>query len=194
MENKKKLKIDINIVENCKSFVAGLLIGLGVIINVQTDPPVLGALLFSFGLLTIIHLKLPLYTGRIGFLQGNLPLILLFNFLGIGYVLIMYCISNMDFLIIFFDAAQDKFSKSFMEMFIGGFFCGMLIHFAVKCKVSYLTVMAVVIFILIGAEHCVADFPYLLITFSLENVIKLGLVVLGNSIGALIIEGLISDE
>jgi formate/nitrite transporter FocA (FNT family) len=81
-----------------------------------------------------------------------------------------------------------------MEMFIGGFFCGMLIHFAVKCKVSYLTVMAVVIFILIGAEHCVADFPYLLITFSLENVIKLGLVVLGNSIGALIIEGLISDE
>jgi hypothetical protein len=37
-----------------KSTLAGILIGLGVLINIQTTPPILGALLFSFGLLTII--------------------------------------------------------------------------------------------------------------------------------------------
>ena len=67
----------------------------------------------------------------------------------------------------------------------------MLIHFAVKCKVPHLTAMAVIIFILIGAEHCVADFPYLLVNFNLINSCKLLMVVIGNSIGALFIEKMI---
>ena len=54
----------------------------------------------------------------------------------------------------------------------------MLIHFAVKCKVPHLTSMAVILFILIGAEHCVADFPYLITVFSLTSLAKLGMVVL----------------
>lgn len=36
------------------AIVAGFLIGLGVVINTQAANPVLGAVLFSFGLLTII--------------------------------------------------------------------------------------------------------------------------------------------
>ena len=40
-----------------KSILAGILIGLGVIINTQTAPP-LGPMLFSFGLLIIINMKL----------------------------------------------------------------------------------------------------------------------------------------
>ena len=67
-------------------------------------------------------------------------------------------------------------------------------HFAVKCKISYITCMAVIIFILIGAEHCVADFPYLLSVFSIENCIKLAWVTVGNSLGAIFIEGLIQNE
>ena len=49
--------------------VAGFLIGLGVIINTLAANPVLGAILFSFGLLTIIQLQIPLYTGQIGFIK-----------------------------------------------------------------------------------------------------------------------------
>jgi formate/nitrite transporter FocA (FNT family) len=79
-------------------------------------------------------------------------------------------------------------------MLVGGIFCGMLIHFAVKCKVPYLTVMAVVIFILTGAEHCIADFPYFVMILNLENFIKLLLVIIGNSIGAIFIEEMISYE
>jgi len=47
--------------------VAGFLIGLGVIINTLAANSILGAFLFSFGLLTIIELKLPLFTGQVGF-------------------------------------------------------------------------------------------------------------------------------
>ena len=80
-----KLKTDSNIAKSFNAVIAGLLIGLGVIINTQTKPPILGALLFSFGLLTIIHLKLPLYTGKIGYLKDKLVLILLFNLIN-GYM------------------------------------------------------------------------------------------------------------
>ena len=38
------------------SLIAGLLIGLGVIINVQMTNPIVGACLFSFGLLSVIAL------------------------------------------------------------------------------------------------------------------------------------------
>ena len=66
----------------------------------------------------------------------------------------------------------------------------MLIHFAVKNKQTIITIFSVMIFILIGAEHCVADFPYLLFNFSFINVIKLFAIIIGNSIGAILIERL----
>lgn len=189
-----KSKIDSNIVINCKATIAGLLIGLGVIINVQTDPLILGATLFSFGLLTIINLQLPLFTGRVGFLETHLPMILLANFFGIFMTVGAYMFVKPEFYDTLLSAAVIKFSKTYIQMLIGGIFCGMLIHFAVKCKVSYLTIMAIVIFILIGAEHCIADFPYFVIILNLENFIKLMLVIIGNSIGAIFIEQMISYE
>ena len=79
-------------------------------------------------------------------------------------------------------------------MLFGGIFCGMLIHFAVKCKVSYLTSMAVIIFILIGAEHCIADAPYLMMNLTLTNLLKFLLVVMGNSLGAILIENVLKKE
>ena len=51
-----------------KSILAGILIGLAVINNLQSKNPVIGALLFSFGLLTIIQMQSSLYTGKIGYI------------------------------------------------------------------------------------------------------------------------------
>ena len=189
-----KLKNDTNIAISCNSIIAGLLIGLGVIINTQTTPPFLGALLFSFGLLTIIYMKLPLFTGRVGFLSKHLILILLFNLIGIAFIFYCYCLSNSEYYSLLHGIALIKFSKTYLQIFFGGIFCGMLIHFAVKCKVPYLTAMAVIIFILIGAEHCVADFPYLLTVLNFSNCIKLLLVIIGNSIGAIFIERMVINE
>lgn len=180
-----------------KSLLAGVLIGLGVIINLQADNPALGALLFSFGLLTIIEMQLFLYTGKIGFvttdIKTRLPmaiLILIFNCIGIAATTGLYALENQNFVGIISAAAATKFSKSIFTLFINACFCGALIHFAVKNKVVILTIFAVMIFILIGAEHCIADFPYLLFNFSSINIIKFLSIILGNSLGAILIERL----
>ena len=177
-----------------KSILSGILIGLGVLINVQATSSILGALLFSFGLLTIINMSLYLYTGKIGFLtkenKPTLIVILIFNFIGIAATTGLYALVNTDFVNLISAAAATKFSKSTLTLFINALFCGMLIHFAVKNKQTIITIFSVMIFILIGAEHCVADFPYLLFNFSFINIIKLFAIIIGNSIGAILIERL----
>ena len=181
-----------------KSFAAGILIGIGVIINLTMSIPALGALLFSFGLLTIIQMQLPLYTGKIGFFPTNdwveLSFILFANLYGISLVIALYGLAHPEFCDMITAAAQCKFDKSMLQMFIDGIFCGALIHFAVKNKISYITIMAIMIFILIGAEHCIADFPYLLFNCTTINIWKYLAVVIGNSIGALGIERLVKNN
>lgn len=176
-----------------KSFTAGVLIGFGVIINLNMQPPILGALLFSFGLLTIIQLQLPLYTGKIGYVlkeRNELPVILFANIFGISMLIAIYLLAHIDFVNVLRTAADEKFQKTFIQMFVDGILCGALIHFAVKCKQQIITIMAVIIFILVGAEHCIADFPYLLTVPSGINLVKYIVIILGNSIGAVIIEGI----
>lgn len=179
------------------AIVAGFLIGLGVIINTLATNPVLGAFLFSFGLLTIIELKIPLFTGQIGFISerkiSDLFKILIFNFIGIS-IAIGLKITDDPFPFIFMEKAIAKFDKTSLQLFYDGFLCGTLIHFAVKCKKQLLTMMAVMLFILSGAEHCVADYPYLLCVPSLLNIFKFMLIILGNSLGAIFIENLLKKE
>lgn len=177
-----------------KSIIAGFLIGLGVIINTLTAIPILGALLFSFGLLTIIQLQLPLYTGKIGFLSKNLFKILIFNLFGISMCIIFFAAACPTFIPLITTAAAIKFSKTIIQMLLYGFFCGTLIHFAVKVKQPYTTAMAVIIFILIGAEHCIAAFPYLVFCFTWTNLLKFVMIILGNSLGAIFIEKMISKK
>ena len=180
-----------------KSILSGILIGLGVIINTQTQSNVIGAILFSFGLLVIINTQLYLYTGKIGFIDDKknisgtlLILILIFNFIGIIITIGLYSLANNNFINSIMSAAIIKFSKSLLTLSINAIFCGMLIHFAVKNKNKIITIFAIIIFILIGAEHCIADFPYLIFNFSWINLFKFISIILGNSIGAIIIERL----
>ena len=178
-----------------KSILAGILIGLGVIINLQSEIPAVGACLFSFGLLVIIHMQLNLYTGKIGFFTEFhewkfLITVLIFNCIAIAATISLYAIGNQNFVNIIYAAAAAKFSKSILTLFINACFCGALIHFAVKNKVIIFTIFAIMIFILIGAEHCIADFPYLLFNFSIINIIKFISIIIGNSIGAILIERL----
>lgn len=183
-----------------KSLLAGILIGLGVIINLQANNPILGSLLFSFGLLTIIEMQSLLFTGKIGFIVKDIKdllpkslIILIFNYIGIAITVWLYAIGNQNFIETISIAATTKFTKSVFTLFVNGCFCGALIHFAVKNKKTILTIFAVMIFILIGAEHCIADFPYLLFSLSIINIVKLIAIIFGNSIGAILIERLCKE-
>ena len=178
-----------------KSLLAGILIGLGVIINTQMQIPIVGPALFSFGLLVIINMQFQLYTGKIGFITGikdfpYLSTVLIFNLIGIAATVGLYTLANSGFVPLISAAAATKFSKSILTLFINAIFCGILIHFAVKNKIHIFTIFAIMIFILMGAEHCVADFPYLLFNLSWLNLLKFICIIIGNSIGSILIERL----
>ena len=179
-----------------KSKLAGFLIGIGVIANITAANPVLGAFLFSLGLLAIMQLQLQLFTGKVGDLiyakkeNKLLPFIFLGNVIGIETAIICYACANPNFDAALQAASAAKFSKDYFQMLACGIFCGVLIHIAVKSKQFYITILSIMAFILIGAEHCIADIPYLVKSFSFVNLSKFGLVVLGNISGSLYAERL----
>ena len=143
-------------------------------------------------------MQLPLYTGQIGFIKEkrliDLILIILYNFIGIGVAILLKFIADPKFVDILSQKAILKFDKNIIQLFIDGFFCGTLIHFAVKCKKPLLTVMAVAIFILTGSEHCIADFPYLWCNLNFINLLKFFMIIMGNSLGAIFLENILKKE
>ena len=103
----------------------------------------------------------------------------------------MKTLTDPNFVNIISKKAILKFDKNILRMFVDGFICGTLIHFAVKCKKPLITSMAVVLFILTGSEHCIADFPYLLYNPSLLNLLRFFMVIVGNSLGAILLENML---
>lgn len=77
------------------SILAGMLIGVGGIIYLRVGGPV-GASLFAIGLLTILHFRFELFTGKAGLLATNdikpfkLLTIWLGNFLGTSLMAVLY--------------------------------------------------------------------------------------------------------
>ena len=51
-----------------RSILAGICIGLGGAIFLKLGG-IIGAIMFAFGLLTVVHFKIPLYTGTAGFIN-----------------------------------------------------------------------------------------------------------------------------
>lgn len=171
-----------------QSLLSGVLIGIGVVINLISDNKYIGAMLFSFALLTIIQNKLPLYTGRIGFLRESkiteLLQILLFNLIGAPLPVLMAASCREGLYDKITRAAQVKFSYSFWQLFLLGALCGVLMLVAVYTKKEVITVFCIMIFILSGFEHCIADFPFLVLSPGVDNIIKFFCIVLGNTAGA----------
>lgn len=169
-----------------QSVLSGFLVGLGVIVNISSSNQYIGAMLFSIALLVIIECNLKLYTGKIGCIRcayiKDLMLMLLGNLVGVMIpILIKYPLLHEQLLAI----STVKFSKTWLELFVDGFMCGTLMFVAVHCKKYLITVFSIMTFILSGYEHCIADFPYLVINFNIENLLKFMCIVLGNSVGSI---------
>ena len=180
-----------------RAIVAGMLIGIGVILNINIDNQYIRSMLFSFALLSIITLNLPLYTGKIGFYQEfktKLIIMIIGNFLGVSIVVMMNTILNPGFHEQLKQISITKFNKEYIRMFLDGFFCGILMFVAVKTKKEIITVFCIMSFILLGFEHCIADFPYIICNFNIQNVCKFMFIVLGNSIGSITISLLGKEE
>lgn len=168
------------------SMLSGFLVGLGIVINTKSSNPYIGAMLFSLALLVIIECGLKLYTGKIGYAKEiptkDLIIILIFNLVGVIIpIFAQYTLLHEQLLI----TSIAKFSKSHIELFLDGFMCGTLMFIAVHCKKYIITIFSIMVFILSGYEHCIADFPYLVVNFDVENLFKYMCIVIGNSIGSI---------
>lgn len=185
-----------------KSFLAGMLIGLGCVVYLMCSDKIVGSFLFSFGLFTIVNMKLDLFTGKIGYLATNfnLPYVrdllitLVGNFLGTLFSAVMIHFTRLNVSELLTTIVDTKLGDNYLSMFILAIFCGMLMFLGVdlfKNIESYLgkalaVIFAVMIFILSGFEHCIADMFYFNLAFR-YNLITILVVILGNSVGGILL-------
>ena len=155
------------------SIVAGMMIAIGGTIYL-TLSGLEGALLFSMGLLTILCLKLELFTGKAGLLAtreitlGKLFEIWLGNFLGswIFAFLLILTPKGVDLAMRASEIVAIRVANGFFVNLIYGIMCGMLMFMAVKTWQftngnPFYAMMPVGIFIMCGFNHCIADMFYL---------------------------------
>lgn len=178
------------------SFLAGFCIGIAGF-GYLAEKSIIGAVLFAFGLLTVVHYGLKLYTGTAGFIKrgevGNLCLILLANIVGCLAVSLLVRCSPMPL--------QDT-AQSILEgrlaigplrggvLAIGcGFIMTTAVTFARKGQ-NLPLLFGVPLFIMCGFPHCVADVFYYLcvpLDYLLNNISQIlvfyASIVLGNFIG-----------
>ena len=107
-----------------QSILSGMLVGIGVVINTMSENRYAGAMLFSLALLTIIHCGLKLYTGKIGFVRTvpvkDLGVMLLGNLAGVLVPTLAIASQRGDVMEKFINVSENKFSASFLAMFIFG--------------------------------------------------------------------------
>lgn len=182
------------------SLAAGFLISIGGSVFLGCEDKAVGAVLFTVALLTICKMKLYLFTGKIGFIaesfkkEDSLHLItgLLGNYVAATLfgLMIKYAIptSSEKALAI----CEKKLTQAPLQTFILGIFCGALMYIAIKIYKDNSLVgilFGVPVFILAGFEHSIADMFYFAAggLFSAKYVLFLVLVVLGNTVGGVIL-------
>ncbi|MBO4838984.1 MAG: formate/nitrite transporter family protein [Lachnospiraceae bacterium] len=178
--------------------LAGLLVSLGGGVFLSTSDKVVGAVGFTIGLLAVCFYGANLYTGRVGYLfdrKKGAVAELFSGLLGnvIGSVLVGLALMSLKA-----DAARElcgfKLEQPAGETLIRAIFCGMLVYIAVNLFRDKKTVLGIVIgipvFILSGYEHSIADIFYFAAAglFSGKALLFLLIVLVGNSIGALLFD------
>lgn len=131
------------------SIFAGVLIGLAAYAN-SHNPGIIGAILFSFGLLSIVLLHIPLFTGRAGISGNPLSLvpILICNWIGVLFVILLLEPTK-----------TNVQPESQLLYFAKAILCGLIID--VSCHLSQKSLLPILIgvplFVLCGFKHCIAE-------------------------------------
>ena len=173
-----------------RSILAGICIGLGGAIFIKLCG-VIGACMFAFGLLTVVHFKLPLYTGTAGFIELNkykeyekMIIILFGNIL--GCILLSYMnIKGIDGS----NIIQSRLDTSYLQCLLNAIGCGLIMTLIVqggRDKNLLLIIFGIPLFILLGFYHSIADAFYMMVTpEELRNIFfgRYWTIVLGNFIG-----------
>ena len=188
------------------AFLAGVCIGIAGF-GYLAEKSIIGAVLFAFGLLTVVHYALKLYTGTAGFIKkgevGMLFLILFCNIIGCLAVSMLVRCSPMPLQ----DTAQSILEgRLAMGPLRGGVLaigCGFIMTTAVTFarKGQNLPLLfGVPLFIMCGFPHCVADAFYYLcvpVDFLFANIADILMfyasIVIGNFIGCNLYRGVMME-
>ena len=154
-----------------KSILAGVLIALAGIVYLNCSDKIVGSFLFSFGLCLVIILEANLYTGKVGYVNSkrsvlDLAIMLGFNLLSAFLVgLIAKTGSLHDSADSVVSAKLNVFYDTWWITLLKSIGCGICIYGSVegykKTKSFVPVILGVMVFILAGFNHCVADAFYI---------------------------------
>ena len=178
------------------SIVAGICIGIAGF-GYLAEKSIVGAVLFAFGLLAVVHYGLKLFTGTAGFFRkgefGNLFVILLGNIIGCLVVALIARCSPMPLQQTAQGILEGRLAIGPLKGAALAVGCGGIMTTAVQFgrQGKYLLILfGVPMFITCGFPHCIADAFYYLcapLPFLAENALQVILfyisIVIGNFIG-----------
>ena len=191
--------------------LAGIFIGLAGTVYLSVPNQFAGSFLFGFGLLTIVCYTFKLYTGAIGYLvnQGRntlnyaagLVIIWIGNWIGTWLVGTSLRFSRVGAALSRKASAlcAVKAADDWLSLLILGFFCGMLMYLAVESfrrkeeipapGRMLMVLLCVMIFILSGFEHCIADMFYFSAAgaWNWETFKVILIITAGNSLGGFLL-------
>ena len=183
------------------AILAGMAISFGGVVFLSLDNKVLGSLFFTVGLFMVCTFGLNLFTGKVCYIFENdrqylmnIPVIWLGNLAGAIIVGSMVRLSRIAGIA---EKAATmcavKTGDSFLSLFILGILCDIFIYVGVESYKNnpheagkYLGLFfGVMVFILCGYEHCVADMFYFTVggAWSGRAVAALLVITLGNAVG-----------
>ncbi|MDU6598108.1 formate/nitrite transporter family protein [Finegoldia magna] len=189
------------------AIMAGAFIAMGGVVFLSLNNKIVGAFMFSLGLFTVCTLKYNLFTGKVGYLFNNdvktyLPWCLMVwvgNLVGSIIVAELVRLTRVAPGIIEKSTklVQVKADDSLISLFVLGIFCNIMVVHAVDQYLNnpheigkYLgIVMSIMVFILCGFEHCIADMFYIQMArmWNSQTIIALIVITLGNILGGILI-------
>ena len=153
------------------AILAGICISIGCVVNLRVGG-VAGAVLFAFGLTTVVYYGLKLYTGTAGFIrrQGDwsmLAVVLLGNIVGCWLMALLIGYAQPDCVEPAAAILAGRLAKGPLACFLLAIGCGFImttaVEFARKGKMLPL-LLGVPVFILCGFSHSIADAFYFLVS------------------------------
>ena len=153
------------------AILAGICISIGCVVNLRVGG-VAGAVLFAFGLTTVVYYGLKLYTGTAGFIrrQGDwsmLIMVLIGNIIGCLLTAWLIAYAQPDCIEPASKILAGRLTKGPLACFLLAIGCGFImttaVEFARKGKMLPL-VFGVPVFILCGFAHSIADAFYFLVS------------------------------
>lgn len=153
------------------AILAGICISIGCVVNLRVGG-VAGAVLFAFGLTTVVYYGMKLYTGTAGFIRSKgdwsmLALVLIGNIIGCLLTAWLIGYAQPDCIEPASSILAGRLAKGPWACFLLAIGCGFImttaVEFARKGKMLPL-VFGVPVFILCGFAHSIADAFYFLVS------------------------------